>query len=1075
MGWIYGNVLVGGNNTTTNSTAASYQYDKIFSNRFLMDHNVQNDGIFLGRKVLIDYNQKLIDTIPRLYKYDDVYVKTNDTFEPNQIYFLKSNDGQFTQINNVVANNFVDFTYYKDAYVLPTISFDDTAIYFTKDNNNYLKAVVTSNNFEASNYFLINAVQEPAEENSEKIYYIENRDNENNLLGYNYVAEPEIGENYYILTAKHPGYNENAEYYIYYSESNQYVKDEDCTDLTYIPNQHYIKEKERAEEYQVGMTYYQQNNNGEYNEVTIFNSDYLYIKTSAFYWVKQEEVKRDLDLVTTDFPTNGYAYYIDMQNEPNDKDDNFIFQISPIKFIKCDSEQDQGNVNTPATFTETNQLASWYNTYCSSNQTKSTIDFNKFIDRSYYGDSLDVYYDSTVWQKTYINNIEKYIMIAELNAKNPKINLNIIPPAENGLANTPILNVNGKDEYDLYMSMQPGLRVKNQPYYEVNIYRPGLYHEQGDTEKTINTAVYDSTKEHYKNNVLIQKMHFTSFPQNIKVYWHNDSGFTELSKDSFNNYSGNTYILLSDENSTYSAYEQDSDINNKVLIDNNVIVEHRKSPAAIFYNKKGLDKNVRNYFDTNIQGNSITMKFEGHSGYDYETNDYYQPITFDENNISQFANYQNNENLYYAIGEEDGYAKNNNQAYDTSRTYFIKTTVGSKPDTNELEILLPSIGNMVCEGWDMIYGPERNMEKHDYDSPTNKLVKNPNANNNTESLLGLYNHYVDKVNELRGYADDFAATQTQRVAESLPLLVTQTNGKTAVTPLEGRNLIQNQIAVNNLGIKLLAEKMGCNYTYVEVPTVTNESYQPNLYYYKDNNNNYILDGNQTFTEGRAYYSYKNPYVVVPNVTSASYQPNLYYIQNGNNYELDTTEEFNAQKTYYTCQIDDIFDPNISLQNQINTDHGDLHQRRNDIMDIVSAIGLKSSNNNYTSIEQDAEIVLEIPGNKKDGSIQGQIDRNDMDIANLLSLIGIGRNNEQIQYGNEGTIPTTVKEKTIESHLTDLYSQDADIKRYLNAITSHLEKIEAFLSEGYFLFTHGRSNKNFVQDNSTLYKTPSQGT
>jgi hypothetical protein len=55
-------------------------------------------------------------------------------------------------------------------------------------------------------------------------------------------------------------------------------------------------------------------------------------------------------------------------------------------------------------------------------------------------------------------------------------------------------------------------------------------------------------------------------------------------------------------------------------------------------------------------------------------------------------------------------------------------------------------------------------------------------------------------------------------------------------------------------------------------------------------------------------------VIVPNVTASSYQPNLYYIKNGNNYDLDTTEEFDKAKTYYTCQIDDIFDPDISLQN-----------------------------------------------------------------------------------------------------------------------------------------------------------------
>jgi hypothetical protein len=40
------------------------------------------------------------------------------------------------------------------------------------------------------------------------------------------------------------------------------------------------------------------------------------------------------------------------------------------------------------------------------------------------------------------------------------------------------------------------------------------------------------------------------------------------------------------------------------------------------------------------------------------------------------------------------------------------------------------------------------------------------------------------------------------------------------------------------------------------------------------------------------------------------------------------------------------------------------------MDIVTAIGLKSSNNNYTSIDQDAGITLNAPGSQNNGSIQG---------------------------------------------------------------------------------------------------------
>jgi hypothetical protein len=55
MGWIYGNIVVG-ENALSNGTAASYQYDKIFSNYYLAQLTEKSDGVFLGRKILIDYD-----------------------------------------------------------------------------------------------------------------------------------------------------------------------------------------------------------------------------------------------------------------------------------------------------------------------------------------------------------------------------------------------------------------------------------------------------------------------------------------------------------------------------------------------------------------------------------------------------------------------------------------------------------------------------------------------------------------------------------------------------------------------------------------------------------------------------------------------------------------------------------------------------------------------------------------------------------------------------------------------------------------------------------------------------------
>ena len=44
----YGNI--------TNTSKTTFQFDKIYPNRLSMDANVNNDGIFIGRYVLVEYD-----------------------------------------------------------------------------------------------------------------------------------------------------------------------------------------------------------------------------------------------------------------------------------------------------------------------------------------------------------------------------------------------------------------------------------------------------------------------------------------------------------------------------------------------------------------------------------------------------------------------------------------------------------------------------------------------------------------------------------------------------------------------------------------------------------------------------------------------------------------------------------------------------------------------------------------------------------------------------------------------------------------------------------------------------------
>ena len=81
-------------------------------------------------------------------------------------------------------------------------------------------------------------------------------------------------------------------------------------------------------------------------------------------------------------------------------------------FWKCTSALDEIS-NDPATFIQVVGSESNY-----------VMNFN--IDTAKYGESRG--YDSTVWQKVYINNIEKYVQIAELNSVVPTFDISADAP-----------------------------------------------------------------------------------------------------------------------------------------------------------------------------------------------------------------------------------------------------------------------------------------------------------------------------------------------------------------------------------------------------------------------------------------------------------------------------------------------------------------------------------------------------------------------------------------------------------------------------------------------------------------------
>lgn len=184
-------------------------------------------------------------------------------------------------------------------------------------------------------------------------------------------------------------------------------------------------------------------------------------------------------------------------------------------FWKCISNYVEGTPNVPAVFEKAVSSDSIYVT-----------NFN--IDTAKYGESRG--YDSTVWQKVYIDGIEKYIQIAELNSVVPTFDISADAPTVYPIQ--PHFDINSTNVYyKLHWQPQWGMRVKeavtnvttsqdNQLQYpsdESVDYTQYVYNPQ-DGNLTDTTVHYDAAiyynKEGFKKD---KRTYHNDFTDNIQV------------------------------------------------------------------------------------------------------------------------------------------------------------------------------------------------------------------------------------------------------------------------------------------------------------------------------------------------------------------------------------------------------------------------------------------------------------------------------------------------------------------------------------------------------------------------------
>lgn len=265
-------------------------------------------------------------------------------------------------------------------------------------------------------------------------------------------------------------------------------------------------------------------------------------------------------------------------------------------------------------------------------ETSSNYTLNYNIDINEYGPSRG--YDSTVWEKVITDSEEKYVMIAELNSVVPTFDLAADAPTEIPL--TP--HFDAKESTNLYYKLhwQPnwGVRLKAE------------------------------------NNALKDNGHLVSLEgESLK-----SDEITTWSKTTYNKETGKKeikYAHVDGDNVTWLDTPGD------------------EIPAAIYYNKAGLDSDTR-VIDEETK-NQIIIRPTGQSC-----------------------------NLY---GNHDG-------------------SYGVAPDIYEISVQLPIIGNAISKVWDSLYGTERAKdiswkEPGEEDTGTRDLETLAGCINASHDLMGM--------------------------------------------------------------------------------------------------------------------------------------------------------------------------------------------------------------------------------------------------------------------------------------------------------------------------------------------------